>query len=192
MLGGSVTHNSSFRRRAPAKIIFTATTTTFAIPSGSTPTTGTITATSTITTTGGNSLFSGATGWINSGSVAGVQNTAWQLSADPGSGGERNVNVRFNQFTLAGICSICGVVLIPTSNGYLLGNIYPGSGRAYNTGTSASILRFGTRYSLPGNSFAVPGRSSLGSVSAELISSSTYTITLEIPGILSEKDNHLR
>lgn len=165
-----------------AKVVFTAPASTLFTVPNATAGTGAVNAGVSISTTGGTGGFTGVTGWTNASGASNVQTAAWRApsTGTTSPGGSRTVDLRFNQFTLAGTCALCGSLIVPSSNGFNLGGVYPASGIALNTGSNnASTIRGGALYGQPAITFAVPGSSTPGSLSFEAISGGAYTITLE-------------
>ena len=168
-----------------ARIVFTAPTSQAFTVSNTATGQGSVNVTTKISTTGGTNWFSGATGLTDAFDRPDVQGFSWRTVATTPTttvGGSRPVQIRFNQFTLNGSCSICGQVLVPSANGYLLGGIFPGEGIASNTGvTNGATIRAGSLYGGAPITFGIPGSSMTGNISFEAISGGGYTITLDAP-----------
>lgn len=74
------------------------------------------------------SLFAGATGWLNASSLPDQQPFSFRdLVANPNPV-SRQIDYRFNQFSLVGNCCACGVVIEPKSNGFGQGGVFPSKG----------------------------------------------------------------
>jgi hypothetical protein len=168
-----------------ARIVFTAPSSQAFTVSNNTTGQGSVNITTPLSTTGGTNWFSGATGLTDAFGRVDSQAFSWRTVASTPTttvGGSRPVEIRFNQFTLNGTCSICGQVLVPSSNGYLLGGIFPGEGVASNTGvTNGATVRAGSLYGSAPITFAIPGSSMTGNISFESISGGAYTITIDAP-----------
>lgn len=167
---------------AGSQIIFTAAAgTQFTIPTVANQAL-TINAGVAIATNGGTGAFQGATGWTNALGIDDVQSFAVNVNG-PGVavGGDRDLDVRFNRFTLVGTCNACGVVIIPTSDSFG-GGAYPSDGVGGNAGNvNAGTVRAGDVYALPEITFDIPGcdDEAIGQLSIEAISGGAYTITLQ-------------
>lgn len=171
-----------------ARIVFTAPSSQAFTASNTTTGQGNLNAGVQISTTGGTGVFNGATGWTAASGASNIQPMAWRIPATSPStsvGGSRIADVRFNQFTLTGTCSICGQLLVPSSNGFNLGGIYPAQATIGNTGvTNGATIRAGALYGGPAITFAIPNSGQTGSVSFESISGGGYTITLDTPDVV--------
>lgn len=171
-----------------ARIVFTAATNpAITVPNASTGQGG-ANGLAQLSTTGGTNIFAGATGWVNASGGSNIQSFSWRVpttSPTTTVGGSRPVDIRFNQFTLAGTCAICGQLLVPSSNGFNLGGVFPGSGTASNTGVpNGATIRAGSLYGGAPITFAIPGAAELGNISFESISGGAYTITIETPDLV--------
>lgn len=130
-----------------------------------------------ITNTGGTGVFSGVTGWEDENGDADTQ-ALWLNVNGPASQFERDLEVRFNRFTLVGTCTACGQLITPSSDDFG-GNTYPSAGRGF---IGPSFVRAGVDYGLPDITFDVPGcedQAFVGSVSIEANSGGGYTIRLQ-------------
>jgi hypothetical protein len=96
-------------------------------------------------------------------------------------GSTRPIELRLNQFTLSGDGPLSGTVLVPSSNGYLLGGVFPATGLGFNAGVPDSAsLEMGTLYGLSPVTFTVTGYpGQQGLVSVRVVSGGSYTITIE-------------
>lgn len=127
--------------------------------------------------------FDGVVGWLNAIGNPDVQALAYDINGPPANAnGERQLNVRFNRFTLTGTCEACGVLIVPTSDSFGAG-LYPSQGLGFNAGIpDAGIIRAGVLHGLTDITCDIPGceEEAIGQVSIEATSGGLYRIIIDI------------
>lgn len=165
-------------------VVFTAAAgTNFTIPQNANQQIDGINAGVQITTTGGTGIFTGVTGWSNANGQNSQPFSVDVNGPQANANGERELDVRFNRFTLLGSCAACGALIVPTSDSFG-GGLYPAEGLGLNAGVNnAGIVRAGSIYGLPEITAEVPGceedETYIATIGIEASSGNLYTITID-------------